>query len=87
MSVLESPAVRSSAFGLDVLEDAFLARAHDPAKPDVVDLGRHVQISMVELSRGLVRLDADLRPDTGELSFRADDSRGHLDLPVHPPLR
>ena len=135
MSVLESPAVRSSALGLDVLEDAFLAWAHDPAKPDVVDLGAHGQVSMVELARGvggspatlpafacvqlglppgvtiaaaaaqlldatidpdgprcrsfraasyylrgLVRLDADLRPDTGELSFRAGGSRGHRDV-------
>ena len=54
MSLLEYPSsVRSSALRLDELEDAFCAWAHDPAKPDVVDLGQHRDISMVELSRRL----------------------------------
>ena len=135
MSLLEYPSVRSSALRLDVLEDAFCAWAHDPAKPDVVDLGQDGEVAMVELSlrlggsqatlpasacvqiglppdvtiatavaellratvdpdgprcrsfraasyylRGLARLDADLRPGTGELSFRTDGPRGHIDV-------
>jgi hypothetical protein len=54
MSLLEYPSsVRSSALCLDELEDAFQAWAHDPAKPDVVDLGEHGDVPMVELSRRL----------------------------------
>ena len=54
MSLLEYPSsVRSSALDLDELEHAFHAWAHDPAKPDVVDLGRHGEVSMVALSRHL----------------------------------
>jgi hypothetical protein len=53
LSLLEYPSVRSSALRLDELEDAFCAWAHDPAKPDVVDLAQHGEIPMVELSRRL----------------------------------
>jgi hypothetical protein len=53
MSLLEYPSVRSSALRLDELEDAFSAWAQDPAKPDVVDLGQHGEVPMVELSRRL----------------------------------
>jgi hypothetical protein len=53
VSLLEYPSVRSSALRLDELEDAFRAWAQDPAKPDVVDLGQHRDLSMVELSRHL----------------------------------
>ncbi|GEM_PF-3803810 len=53
MSLLEYPSVRSSALRLDELEDAFCAWAHDPAKPDVVDLDQHGQVAMAELSRRL----------------------------------
>lgn len=54
LSLLEYPSsVRPSALHLDELEDAFCAWAHDPAKPDVVDLGLHGDLSMVELSRRL----------------------------------
>ena len=66
VSVLEYPAVRSSALHLDErldeLEDAFVAWAHDPAKPDVVDLGQHGEVSMVELSRRLGASQATLAP-------------------------
>ena len=54
MSLLDHPSsVHSSALRLDELEDAFCAWAHDPAKPDVVDLGQHGEVPMVELSRRL----------------------------------
>lgn len=54
MSLLEYPSpVRSSSLDLDELEDAFHAWAHDPAKPDVVELCQHREVSMVELSRHL----------------------------------
>ena len=53
MSLLEYPSVRSSALQLDDLEDAFCAWVRDPAKPDVVGLGPHGQVAMVELSRRL----------------------------------
>lgn len=60
MSLLEYPTVRSSASRLDALEDAFCAWADDPAKPDVVDLGPHGQVPMVELSRRLEGSQATL---------------------------
>lgn len=61
MSVLESPcSVRSSTSDLDELEDAFLAWAHGPAKPDVVDLGVDGTVSMAELSRQLADSQATL---------------------------
>lgn len=53
MSLLDYPSVLSPALHLDELEDAFRAWAHDPTKPDVVDLGHHGDVSMVELSRRL----------------------------------
>ena len=53
MSLLEYPAVRSSALGLDELEDAFCAWVDDPVKPDVVDLGQHGAVPIAELSRRL----------------------------------
>jgi hypothetical protein len=53
VSLLEYPSVRPSALHPDELEDAFLAWAHDPAKPDAVDLGQQREVSMVELSRQL----------------------------------
>lgn len=54
MSLLEySSPVPSSVLPLDELEDRFHAWAHDPAKPDAVDLGQDRKISMVELSRQL----------------------------------
>jgi hypothetical protein len=53
ISLLEYPAVRSSAVCLDDLEDAFCAWVDDPVKPDVVDLGQYGDIPMVELSRRL----------------------------------
>ena len=54
MSLLEYPStVRLSALRLDELEDAFRAWVHDPAKPDVVDLGQHREVPMVELLRRL----------------------------------
>ena len=53
MSLLEYPSVRSSALGLDELEDAFCAWVDEPVKPDVVDLGQHGAVPMVELSRRL----------------------------------
>ena len=61
MSLLEYPSsVRSSTLRLDELEDAFVAWAHDPAKPDVVDLGQHREVPMVELSRHLLGSQATL---------------------------
>lgn len=60
MSLLEYPSVRSSALHLEDLEDAFCAWAHDPAKPDVVDLGQHRQVPMVQLSRRLGESQATL---------------------------
>lgn len=54
MSLLEYlPSVRPSVADLDELEDIFVAWMLAPAKPDVVDLRRNRQISMVELSRRL----------------------------------
>ena len=54
MSQLEtlSP-VRSSSLDLDELELAFHTWAHDPDKPDVVDLERHGEVAMVDLAREL----------------------------------
>ena len=53
MSLLEYPSVRSSALGLDELEDAFCAWVDEPVKPDVVDLGQHGAVPIAELSRRL----------------------------------
>ncbi len=61
MSLLEAPSsTRSSALGSETLEEAFRAWALDPAKPDVVDLGEHGNVPMVELSRQLGGSDAML---------------------------
>lgn len=59
-SRLDHPSVRSSALCLDELEDAFREWAHDPAKPDVVDLDRQRQIPMVELARRVQSSQATL---------------------------
>ena len=78
VSLLESPPVRSptldldvlaSTLDLDVLEDAFAAWAHDPAKPDAVDLGAHGAVSMVELLRRV-------RGSTATLSASASSQIG-----------
>lgn len=53
MSLLEHPSVRWSALRLDEFEDVFCAWAHDSAKPEVVELGHHGKVPMVELSRRL----------------------------------
>lgn len=54
MSLLEYlPSVRSSPLQLEELEHAFHAWAHDPAKPDVVQLGQDRELSLLELSRQL----------------------------------
>lgn len=54
MSLLERPSsVESPALHPDELEDAFRAWIRGRAKPDVVDLGQHQDLSMVELSRHL----------------------------------
>ncbi len=61
MSVLESPATTSSSvLGVDALEEVFRTWALDPAKPDVVDLGEHGNVGMVELSRQLGGSEATL---------------------------
>jgi hypothetical protein len=61
MSLLEYPSsVHLSALRLDDLENAFRAWAHDPAKPDVVELGQHGEVSMVEVSRRLAESRATL---------------------------
>ena len=133
MSLLDTlSSVRSSSLDLDELELAFHTWAHDPDKPDVVDLGRHGEVAMVELAReltaspsrlaasacrqlglpygvtigtaanellhvtvapdgprcrsfrsasyylrGLIRLDADLLPETSCLAASAASSRDH----------
>jgi hypothetical protein len=54
LSLLEFPSsLQSSALRLDEFEDAFCAWAHDPVKPDVLDLGQRGDVPMAELSRRL----------------------------------
>ena len=84
MSLLERPSVRSSAPSLDdpavrlaELEDAFRAWAQDPAKPDVVDLGQHGQVPMVELARRLRGSPARLgAPASVQIGLPSDVSIG-----------
>ncbi len=61
MSVLESLSpTTSSVVGVAALEAAFRTWALDPGKPDVVDLGEHGNVGMVELSRQLGGSEATL---------------------------
>lgn len=74
MSVLESPESPSSvdtpALHSDELEHAFRAWLRGRTKPNVLDLGQHRELSMVELSRQLEGSQATLvASEAGQLGL------------------
>jgi hypothetical protein len=63
MSLLEAPSARSrSSLQPDEFEDAFIAWIHDPARPDMIEVGSAGPYTMVDLAQRLTGSQIRLGP-------------------------